>query len=197
MINWVYAELLNSISGGKSRSLFLLTSLTTVSVEVGGHLRGPVDIWNKSALTGQDPFRITAPQRGQSLDEWFISRRVKCFFPAGTRCMLKSYSRQRVYAVHRLTGNNVSSTLAVRRLHCRMLWVWRSPYLNDFEHKSPPIREQWSISAHIQAHVVWSMWFSPRLYSTPCCQALLNVPKRTLPWGAPCPKPWSLIQPMM
>ncbi len=41
------------------------------------------------------------------------------------------------------------------------------------------------------------MWFSLRLYSAPRCQAFLNVPKCTLPWGAPCPKPWELIQPMM
>lgn len=30
-------------------------------------------------------------------------------------------------------------------------------HLADFEHKSPPIREQRSILVHIQAHVVWSM----------------------------------------
>lgn len=106
MINWVFAELLNSISGGKSP---FLANFSHHREFTSGHLCGPVDIWNKSALTGQDPFRIAAPPRGQSPDEWFISGRIKCSFPAETRCMLKIISGKTLvgghlkYAPHGLT----------------------------------------------------------------------------------------------
>ncbi len=91
MINWVYAGLLNSIFGGKSPPLFL-ANVSHHGEFKSGHLCGPVDIWNKSALAGQDPFRITAPPRGQSLDEWFITGRIKCSLPAEIKCMRKPIS---------------------------------------------------------------------------------------------------------
>lgn len=65
------------------------------------------------------------------------------------------------------------------------------------EQKSAPISEHGSVSEHIRAHVVWSLWFAQRLNSAPCCQALFSVPKCKVPWDAACPNSSSLIQPMM
>ena len=79
MINWVYAELLNCISGGKSLRLSFQL-LSSDGVQVGGGFVALLTFETNQHWQVTIPLESLPPPRGQSADEWFICGRLKCSF---------------------------------------------------------------------------------------------------------------------